>query len=404
MSDRASLAEAASFKVQAHSDIAGISRDWWESLTHPSIYLSYDWLRARSSMVRGQPRFFTVSDSAGRAVLAVPCYLTDNSSHPGYDLARVLEMDDIDDAAVAAFPDAAAALARLRAHVASHPQLVRPAIVASTPGLMGGVSYAPQLSRDARGAAFDAAVIAIEEQAAAESASTVGWLYFLEGADEVVDQVLRERRYTSVVMGADCYLPIVWKSIGEYFASFPGNRRNTLRQEMQACEKAGVRVEVHDASVLGPELAELELQWRHKYGRHATLSETLASYEALRNHVGRGLLVFVARLGGRAVGFTTFLDDGPVWWTRFLGLDYTAGSLFLYFNLLFYHPIQAAIARGVTCIAYSRSSYETKRRRGCSLRNFLAYARLPEDSVLRPDLTIVDNLQRRRFARIAATP
>ena len=32
--------------------------------------------------------------------------------------------------------------------------------------------------------------------------------------------------------------------------------------------------------------------------------------------------------------------------------------------------------------AYSRSAYETKRSRGCSLRDFVAYVRLPPDSVL----------------------
>ena len=107
-----------------------------------------------------------------------------------------------------------------------------------------------------------------------------------------------------------------------------------------------------------------------------------------------------SRQAGRAVGFMTFIEEGPVWWGRFPGFDYSvAPQVYLYFNLLFYHPIQLAINRGITSLAYSMGSYETKCSRGCSLRNFLAYVRVPDDAV-RSHLAVIDRVQRRRFERI----
>src|SRR4051794_15501650 len=113
-------------RVEVHRDIDSIGRARWETLVHPSFYLSYDWLRARSSMIRGQPRFFVVVDASGTPLVAAPAYVTDHASHPGYDVARVLEMDDLEAPAIAELPaDEASVVARLRARIASKPEALR---------------------------------------------------------------------------------------------------------------------------------------------------------------------------------------------------------------------------------------------------------------------------------------
>ncbi|MGH3696123.1 MAG: GNAT family N-acetyltransferase [Pseudonocardiaceae bacterium] len=384
--------------VQAHSDPSDISRDWWDSLAHPSAYLRYDWLRARSNTIHGQPCFIGVSGTGGEAVLAVPAYLTDSSSHPGYDPVRLLTMDDLPDEDIQAEPGGPAALTGLRARLQSDG--LGKSVVVGAPGRMGGVSYALHLSPQARRDALAAAAAELERQAAAASAGTICWLYLIEDADEVVDEVLREHHYTRVTVGADCHLPIRWGSFDEYLGGFTSRRRWKIRHELATAKEADVSIDLHGPEVLGPELAELELQWRRKYGRRAVLDETVADYQELRKHVGQALNVFVARQAGRAVGFMTFIEDGSVWWARFPGFDYSAGKLYLYFNLLFYHPIQVAMDRGITSISYSLGSYETKRSRGCLLRNLMAYVRAPADTELASHLEVIDRAQHRRFQRI----
>lgn len=392
------------YRVTVRDHITDIGRERWDTLKGPSYVFSYDWLRARSDFVRGRPRFFLVENSAGRPVLAVPAFLTDQTSHPSYDLARVLELDDLDEEGADAGTGDPSAVKRLRLILQTHVAEVRPSIVVCAPALFGGARYDPMLTAEEQRAAAETVVAAVEAQAARDGASTVAWLYLLEGDDPVLEAALQARGYTGTVTGADAHLTIKWRSMEEYFASFPGNRRKAFPKEMSAFARAGVTVEVCGAEALDRELAGLELQWRQKYGRIATLDETLGYYRGLREHVGKRLLVFVGRRDGKAVGFTTFLDDGSTWWARFGGSDYASGVPFNYFNIVFYHPIRVAIERGVGTIAFSRTAYETKRSRGCVLRNLVAYTRLREDSAVLPDLRLLDQVQRSRFARINQTP
>jgi predicted N-acyltransferase len=246
-------------------------------------------------------------------------------------------------------------------------------------------------------------IAAVEKQATADSARSICWLYFVENEDPLLDAALRHRGYASVVVDAECYLPIPWERFDDYLSSFRAEYRGMIRHEMAVFDDAGVEVELHDAKALGVELAALERQWRVKYGRTPPLEEILADYEELRSYLASSLRVFVARLGGRPIGFTVFLQDGDTWYARFGGFDYSAGNLFLYFNLLFYRPIQTLVECGARCVHYAQKSHEAKRSRGCLLRNVLAYVRLPEGwSHVGATLELIDDAERRRLASIAS--
>jgi predicted N-acyltransferase len=378
----------------------------WDALAHPSLYLSHAWLRARSRTIKGEQRFVLVSAPDGEPLLGAPGYLVGGSSHPGYDPARVLQVDDLPDEEVAHEPGGARALDLLRATLRERGGELHPSLVMAAPGRSGGVGYGAELDPDERAAALRVALDALDRQAVADGARSICWLYVMSGEDDVLPAVLREHGYLGVVVDAECYLPVAWDSFDGYLAAFNSQRRKKIRHEMRALSSAGAVVEEHGADALGPRLATLELQWRAKYGRTPALDDVLADYEELRTHFAKGLRVFVASLDGRPIGFTTFLEQGDVWYSRFGGFDYSAGNLFLYFNLLFYHPVRAAIDHGVRCVRYSLKSYRAKHSRGCSLRNVLAYVRLPQEigEQLRGPLDLVDRTQRRRFAEIDGSP
>ncbi|MFF2374989.1 GNAT family N-acetyltransferase [Streptomyces xiamenensis] len=360
--------------------------------------MGYDWLRARSATIHGEPCFLGISDQTGNAVLGMPGYITDDSSHPGYRPAEFL-LDELQDEDVEAQPGGQAVLADLRRRLASLNS--GRSLVFGAPGRMGGVGYSARLSPAARVEAMNFAAAEAEKRAADASADMICWVYALEGADYALDRALRTRGYARISVGADCHLPIEWASFDDYLHSFSAKRRWSIVRERRKFAEAGVMIERHGPEVLGPELAALELQWRHKYGRKADLIETVSDYRELQENVGDALSVFVARQHGRALGFMTFINDGPVWWARFPGFDYSmTPQIYLYFNLLFYHPIELAISEGISSISYSMGSYETKCSRGCRPRHFLAYVRTPGDPSLAADLELVDRVQRRRFDRI----
>lgn len=398
------LADRSTWRRRLEEDLGAIDREAWEGLAHPWPQLSYDWLRGRSGTIRGRSRFILVSTAAGSPIVGVAAYLVDGASHPGYDPARVLAADDLPAAEVVEEAGARQALSALRAALRRPMAPVHPALVVAAPGRSPGISYRPGLDRGARRMAAEAAAEAVERQAAADGAPAICWLYLLDGHDEDLDEVLRDRGYLRAVVDADCYLPIAWDSFDGYLASFKAPRRREIRREMAALAAGGVRVDLHGADVLGPELAALELRWRHKYQRSATYEDTLADYAELRRHMASGLRVFVASRAGRPLGFSVFLDRDQTWHARFGGFDYVNRGLFLYFNLLFYHPLLAALERHVTCIRYSLKSYEEKRSRGCALQPVLVYVRPPPalTGTMSSGLETIDRSQRRRFARIGA--
>jgi predicted N-acyltransferase len=385
-------------QTQVITSTSDLDEVGWDTLAHPSFYLSAAWLKARSRTLNAAPRFILVSREDGVPLVGMPAYLVDGRSHPGYDPARVLAVDDLTDAEVAAWPEGVPALAGLRSSLRERAAEWMPSMVVSAPARYGGVSYARDLSDETARTALGSALDAVGKQAVEDGARSTCWLYLVEDEDPLLASALADRGYLSVAVDAECYLPIGWNTFDGYLRSLAPVRRRKCQSEMRKFDAAGVRVEMRGGEALGPELAELELQWRMKYGRTPPMEEILAGYEELRSYFPDTLRIFVATLDGRPVGFSLFHDSGNTWYSRFGGFDYSAGNIFLYYNLLFYRPIAVAIERGVSNIRYSLKSYAAKCSRGCTLRNVLAYVQPPAGpSSLPASLDLVDRAQRRRF-------
>jgi predicted N-acyltransferase len=366
--------------------LGNVDREAWAALDRPSFYLSYDWLAARSETVGGRFHVVLVHDDVGRLLVGVPCYVTDETSHPGYDPVRVLT--DGDDESLQASCDR-----------------LRPALVVAAPGRAGGIAVAPGLGQRERARALAVAIDAAEGLAVREGVPVVAWLYVAEGADAQLDALLSARSYLRSVVEAECYLPIAWSSFDDYLEHFKAPRRGKIRREKESLIRAGGQIEMGGHELLGLELARLEVQWRHKYGRDASLPDIERQYDLLRRHLGSMIRVFVARRDGVPIGFSVFFEDENVWYVRFVGFDYAVDRAFLYFNLLFYAPIQAAITRRIACIRYSFKSYDAKRSRGCLLENVLAYVRVPElvEPCVHAYLAAFDQRRRATLSSIAAS-
>jgi uncharacterized protein len=277
--------------------------------------------------------------------------------------------------------------------------------VVAAPGRAGGAATSSRLRGKARERVFATVDETARTIAAKEGARAVAWLYLTEDADVELQAVLSARGYLSGVVDAQCYLPITWSSFEEYLMHFKAPRRRTIRMEREALSRLGGRIELGGDELLGPELAGLELHWRRKYGRVASMSNLLHQYAQLRQHLGSMIRVFVAYRGDSPIGFTVFIEHDKAWYARFGGFDYAEKDAFVYFNLLFYAPVEAAISRGIECIDYSLKSYEAKRSRGCLLRNVFLFLRVSpsEAAFARRLLRSTDERQRATFAAIAAS-
>jgi predicted N-acyltransferase len=272
----------------------------------------------------------------------------------------------------------------------------------AAPGRYGGASFREGLGPESARLARDSLIDAVERQSRQDEAAAISWLYLFQGEDPLLETALSARGYEDMILDAECYLPLDQGSFDGYLSNFRAEYRRKIRYEMAALEDSGAEVAMFGGEALGLELATLERQWRVKYGRTPPVEEIVADYHQLYEHMGDKLRVFVAHKDGKALGFSVFLEDGKTWYSRFGGFDYSAGNLFLYFNLLFYHPLRTMYEKKVEVARYSLKSYEAKRSRGCLLRHVLAYIKAPEGwPSLRPALELIDRAQSARFAEIS---
>lgn len=368
-------------RTSVHDALTALEQKEWEALDAPSPFLSYAWLTARADTVAGHFRTIQVR-AGGRLLAGAPCYLTDASSHPGYDPMQILE-------------DAGGSPSRSEG--------LRPSIVVAAPGRAGGAVTLGGMDSELRAAALAAVVQAAENLAARKKAPIVAWPYLGEDVDSDLQTVLRARGYLNGVVDAQCYLPVIWSSFEEYLAHFKASGRRTIRREQESLARIGGRIEMGGGDLLGSELAELELHWRNKYGRAASLPKLLHQYALLQKNLGSMLRVFVAYRADIPIGFTVFVEKDRKWYARFGGFNYEVEGAFLYFNLLFYAPVRAAISHGIRCIDYSLKSYDAKRSRGCLLRNVLLFLRVPkpDETAIRDVLKRIDENCRTTFAAVA---
>lgn len=167
-----------------------------------------------------------------------------------------------------------------------------------------------------------------------------------------------------------------WASFDGYLASLSRSRRNKVRRELRDCQD--VRLSVHSGTEgLDEDTARLQLELRDKYAVGGSLDGILADYENLRATVADRVVVVRAEHGGHLVGMSLALLDGDRLHVRLVGFDYARKVDFLYFNVLFYAPIEWGSRHGITSYAFGTSSYAAKLARGCVAQPLYAAVRWP---------------------------
>jgi hypothetical protein len=180
------------------------------------------------------------------------------------------------------------------------------------------------------------------------------------------------------VFAAQTILTGQWSDFDGYLAGLKRSRRNKVRRELRECGDSGIRITVHEGTgVLDEHTARLQVALREKYSVGGSVESVLADYENLRATVDDHVLVFLAERDGKPLGLSLALLDGDRLHLRLVGFDYTQDLDFLYFNVLFYAPIEWGARNGITSYAFGTSSYPAKLARGCVPTPLYAVARWP---------------------------
>lgn len=212
-------------------------------------------------------------------------------------------------------------------------------------------------------AALLAAAEDIALQLGAHSTSAV----FVSEGDKPFADALKTAGYAP--FGTNRYSSMTLPSGGfdGWLATFPKKKRWKIRDERRRISSAGFRSEtilMADAD-LG-RLADLETQLLRKYGHEWAPEHSVSTFERIVSVFGDDASVSVVEHGGEVAGFVILLRLGSRWSARQVGFDYEAqGDLPLYFETLFYGPVESAQLHGVDRIDYGLGSEEAKVSRGC---------------------------------------
>lgn len=213
---------------------------------------------------------------------------------------------------------------------------------------------------------IDGLVSAAERLAREHGARSTVFPY-VDERDTALREVLARRGYASYASGTYSWLPIPDDGFAGYLATLSGHRRPRVRADRRRVAEAGVEVRMEP---LTPELiwplAELESSLFSKYGGQWSPAQSESVFSRILAELGADAVVCTARADGRLCGFALFLRHADRWHGHRGGFDYAAqGSLPVYFEVAFYHPVERAAEAGVTEIHYGTGSTPTKHSRGC---------------------------------------
>ncbi|APU38589.1 peptidogalycan biosysnthesis protein [Streptomyces sp. TN58] len=319
----------------------------WERLAAPAgLYLSHRWLAGEEGDPTADASYALVRDDDGTLLAATPLYLVHDEPNDAYRPAGLL------------------------------PAGLRPRVIAGARrGYHSSPLTAPALDRVRRDACL--ALLRDAARALADRNGTTHWWPYLTA--EAAARLAPLYPGDPVRLEDDAVIPLPGIDFGAYVASLPSRRRVGVRRERREFAAAGLDVR-HLALADCAEEAGVLLsghQRDHGHDRDGVDAMTgLLRRQAAS--MGGAARVVAAYEGRRMAGFCLYYHYAATTWIRAVAVDRTHPAPHLYFNLMYYLPVQDAYAHGTRALHAGMTTIEAKRRRGAEVSGLYALAdRLP---------------------------
>ncbi|OLZ62092.1 hypothetical protein AVW11_23775 [Streptomyces amritsarensis] len=400
-------------EVVVMRSVSAVGRAEWDALVPPTqVYLSHDWLRAVEECFGLELVLFLLRDG-GRTVAGIQGLLVrDPDAFPYHDptgalfgdyetdhLRQALERDRSPQESA----EAGALLAAVVRAEAGHTRAAGyPALVVTSP--YGYASDVLTLPGTDRRAAIGELLVAVEAFCRTEGIASQSFLWE-SGGDADLHRALTAHGYLGFLSDLEHDLDTgSCAGLEEYLRTLERKRRTVVRAEIRKFEEAGLRVERiadPDRAVIA-RCAELSEGQQKKYGLPVDRGAMERLFTALLAAPALGPALYVVRRrdadGPDVSGFLLCLEAGGVLHPKFLGFDAAAvESGYAYFNLVFYHQIERAVAGGARRIAYGMGSADAKRLRGCRptpVRGWIRFSSQAAQRRIEPYVAVFDCLKK----------
>ncbi|SDS44696.1 peptidogalycan biosysnthesis protein [Microlunatus soli] len=157
-------------------------------------------------------------------------------------------------------------------------------------------------------------------------------------------------------------------SFDQYLTALPKGRRQTVRTERSTFSRFADSITAESASAVADEFAPLVVEHEARYGRTLNTSTVAANLVAQSEAMPGAVLVLAARdrTGAMVAGSVLYVDSHAVH-VRMVGLTEEARRAFGYFNVMFYGPLEIAIARRLRRLQLGVTALQAKVLRGAHL-------------------------------------
>jgi len=332
----------------------------WADLAPLPLLASPRWFHAMSARFDGQPCWFSVPDAPGAAAPAcgIAGFVVDRPGGYVYGDAAALCADP-------ASPLAPPPVRRALTHRPTDTGALFPHLLLTYPGYATFAIGTQHDNPDAVGRLL----ADIVEWSRGEGLAMVA-LPYAEADGELSTQA-RSLGFVGLGLTVDASLEVPAGGFEEYLRRFGDRRRRKLAAERRSLAAQGLCgrrvIEVTPRRL--DHLAQLRVQHRAKYGLPASERAERDRLEMVLESLAGSIHVFVVGPDDetRPLSFSLFVRDGAVWHSLYCGTDYTnPRSRRTYFEAVYYAPVSAGAALGISRISYGLGSGEAKRLRGCT--------------------------------------
>ena len=373
---------------------SGVAPWWAEIAPRPPLVASKPWLDAMGDRLDGEPCSLALESRDRISVAAFGSVVTDPDAYEAFNVHRLLAAEP------PVFPlDPGAGEARAAA-VSELPPAPGwfPTLVLVYPGYecvpVGPDAEDPDALR-----AFAEAVAGWASGAGCRVASCL----YVPRDREAFGQALADAGWSCAPLVVRSRLSLAGcASFEDYLARLKRSKRIEARRERRVLREAGVRTERRPLDEHVDDVVRLRSNLVAKYGGYSTPKAERRRLERLVEALGPRLVLFRSVAGRETIAFTLMIEDGAEWYLFWTGQDYGhPKARYLYFDAVFYTPVEAAIEAGVEAIDMGVGHSDAKTARGATTSPRDGWFLALDDELRRPLARAVEALARARPPELA---
>ncbi len=205
---------------------------------------------------------------------------------------------------------------------------------------------------------------AVEKVAAEHHAQ----LIFVPYADERYTDFFKKRGFSIQKEVPTTYLDVQWKTFKEYLGSLTRKAKKNIRHTLNQGKNKGLRLEHSQNFQDTDHLFTIYAANLERHGYEHAVPFTGELFKNFQKHVPECTYIVRCLHESDLLGYWIYFFDGSVATMAFSGIDYKYEKEYdAYFNIC-YDAVREMIERGCKKILFGTTTYEVKRRIGCSLR------------------------------------